>query len=196
MTFKEYIVRLEARNKDPKILSEPLRLAALDTTAKMGERIFDNGLTTTGASIGQYSTNPIYVNPLSLPSGVKKSIGVKSGKTGETVFKSGQKKGQKHKTKYLAGGYKELRNKVGRQIAYVDLSFSNELRFDFGNGSGVATPRKISDLEYQIRLDKTINQEKRSGLEDKYGIIFTTSEAEKKIFFNTVEVELRRRLAA
>lgn len=194
-SIKEFIVKLNKQVKDTSILLEPLRIAAFTTTAKMGERIFDDGRTTIGSSIGQYSTTPIYVNPNKLTVG-RGSLGVPRGKTGETRFKSGKKEGQRHKTKYLEGGYKEFRQKVGRQTAFVDLSLSNELRLDFGNGRMPAEPRKVSDFEYHIRLDKVINQEKRSGMEDKYGTIFTPSEQEEKTFFDTVDFEFRKRLNA
>jgi hypothetical protein len=193
MTIKEFQISLDNRVKNLKTFTEPLRRAAFSVTAQMGERIFDEGKTTDSGEIGQYSTKPIYVNPEKLT--VKKSIGVKSGKTGEKVFKSGKKKGEPHKTKYLEGGYKELRDKVGRQSSFVDLSFSNELRMDFNNERPVAEPRKINDLEYQIRLDKDINQKKRGGMEEKYGTIFNLSDKEKELFFETIQFEFNNRLS-
>jgi len=196
MTIREFQISLENKVKNIKTFSIPLKLAAYSATAQMGERIFDDGLKTDGGSIGQYSTKPIYVNPETLT--VKKSIGVKEGKTGEKIFKSGKKKGEPHKTKYLAGGYKELRDKVGRQSAFVDLRFSGEMRMDFANSgseSAPATPRQINELEYQIRLDKQIDQDKRSGMEEKYGTIFTLSEPEKELFYKTIQFEFNNQLS-
>jgi len=95
--MKEFIVKLEGKAKDPNILLKPLEIAAFTTTAKMGERIFDDGLNAMGAGIGQYSTTPMYVNPNTLTVGGK--IGVPRGKTGETRFKSGKKKGSEKKSK-------------------------------------------------------------------------------------------------
>lgn len=195
MTIKEFQIKLEKKMLDITMVAAPLRIAAFTTTAEMGGRIFDEGDKADGSPIsGQYSTKPIYVNPDTLS--VKKNIGVLSGKTGQTTFKSGKREGEKHKTKYLAGGYKELRDKVGRQTGFVDLRFSGELRLDFGNDKTIAEPRKVDDLEYQIRLDKDINQKKREGMEEKYGNIFSVSESEKDLFYKTMQFEFNKRLSA
>lgn len=191
MTIKEFQISLEQKIKNIEVISKPLQIAAFDTTTKMAERIFDKGKKTDGGDIGQYSTKPMYLNPDVLRTmNVPANIGVPRGKTGETKFKTGKKKGQSHKTKYLAGGYKELRSKLGRQTGFVDLKLSKELQFDFGT-----LPRKINELEYQIRLDQLINQEKRGGMEEKYGIIFTPSESEKENFFTVIGYEFRNALS-
>ena len=98
----------------------------------------------------------------------------------------------------MAGGYKELRNKLGNRIDIVDLNFSAELRMDFSNEKArnqPAEPRKINELEYQIKLDKPINQKKRDGLEKKYGNIFSLSETEKETFFKVIDFEFRKQFA-
>jgi hypothetical protein len=197
MTIKEFQIKLDKQVKNLKNFSEPLKLAAFSATTAMGERIFDEGKKADESGIGStYSVKPIYVNPEKLT--VKKSIGVKEGKTGKRVFKTGKKAGQPHKTKYLAGGYKELRQKVGRQTSKVDLKFSGELRMDFANTTSEnapATPQKVNELEYIVRLDKPINQDKREGLEEKYGTIFTPSQKEKELFFKTIQFEFNNRLS-
>lgn len=192
MTIKEFQISLQKKANDIKLFAEPLRFAAFDVTAKMGNRIFDNGMATDNSKIGEYSTKPIYVNPDTL---YKKGLGVPRGKNGETKFKTGKKTGQPHKTKYLEGGYKQLRNMLGNRIDIVDLTLSHELRMDFSNDQSIAEPRKIDDLEYQIRLDKDINQKKRGGIEKKYGEIFSLSESEKEVFFNTINFKFREALA-
>ena len=88
-----------------------------------------------------------------------------------------------------------MRKKIGRQTEYVDLKLSGELRMDFNNDREIAEPRKINDLEYQIRLDQPINRDKRGGMEKKYGEIFTLSDQEKEHFFEVVGFEFRKRLA-
>jgi hypothetical protein len=93
--------------------------ASIAVLATMKRRIFTDGLATDGSKIGTYSTNPYYQNPNNLI-GVAVS-GVKPmGKNGLSQFKSGKQK----KTKYLAQGYKELRDLTGRQSNFVDLNFS------------------------------------------------------------------------
>jgi hypothetical protein len=96
--------------------------AAIQVIAEYKQRIFFLGLDTSGGSIGQYSVNPFYINPLSLTT--VSAGGVKpQGKNGQSVFKNGNP----HKTKYLTQGYKELRDLTGRQSNTVDLNFSGSL---------------------------------------------------------------------
>ena len=96
--------------------------AAIQVIAEYKQRIFFLGLDTSGGSIGQYSVNPFYINPLSLTT--VSAGGVKpQGKNGQSVFKNGNP----HKTKYLTQGYKELRDLTGRQSNSVDLNFSGSL---------------------------------------------------------------------
>jgi hypothetical protein len=96
--------------------------AAFQVIAEYKQRIFFNGLDTSGGAIGQYSVNPFYINPLSLTT--VSASGIKpQGKNGQSVFKNGNP----HKTKYLTQGYKELRDLTGRQSGTVDLNFSGSL---------------------------------------------------------------------
>ena len=199
MTIHEYIVTLDKKVANLKNFTEPLRMAAFDTTAQMSNRIFDESKKTDGSEIGSgYSTKPMYVNPDKIykKTGLGVPMGKPSGKRkrGETKFKTGKKAGQAHKTKYLSGGYAELRKKLGHLNESVNLNFSDELRMDFNNDKQIAEPREISELEYQIRLDKPINQDKRGGMEKKYGEIFTLAEEEKKHFFDVVGFEFRKRM--
>jgi hypothetical protein len=96
--------------------------AAFQVIAEYKQRIFFNGLDTSGGAIGTYSVNPFYINPLSLTT--VSASGIKpQGKNGQSVFKNGNP----HKTKYLTQGYKELRELTGRQSGTVDLNFSGSL---------------------------------------------------------------------
>ena len=96
--------------------------AAFQVIAEYKQRIFFDGLDSSGSAIGQYSVNPFYINPLSLTT--VSAGGIKpEGKNGQTVFKNGNP----HKTKYLTQGYAELRNLTGRQAEKVDLNFSGSL---------------------------------------------------------------------
>lgn len=216
MTIREFQVSLDNKIKNIKVFTDPLRLAAFATTAQMGNRIFDEGkdvdeLQTSRPGYGTYSTKPIYINPATLktmnvPGNIGKPIGKPIGKrkNGSRKPTLQKKKGElfavetKRKTVYLDGGYKELRNKLGRRIDVVDLKLSGELRMDFANGKAEkapAVPRKVSEVEYEIRLDKAINQKKREGIEEKYGTIFSLSEPEKELFFKTIQFEFQNRLS-
>lgn len=96
--------------------------AAFQVIAEYKQRIFFEGLDSSGSLIGQYSVNPFYINPLSLTT--VSAGGIKpEGKNGDTVFKNGNP----HKTKYLTKGYAELRQLTGRNSEKVDLNFSGSL---------------------------------------------------------------------
>jgi hypothetical protein len=98
------------------------QVAAIQVIAEYKQRIFLNGLDSSGSAIGQYSVNPFYINPLSLKT--VSAGGIKpEGKNGNTVFKNGNP----HKTKYLTQGYRQLRDLTGRQSETVDLNFSGSL---------------------------------------------------------------------
>ena len=98
------------------------QVAAIQVIAEYKQRIFLNGLDSSGSAIGQYSVNPFYINPLSLTT--VSAGGIKpEGKNGQTVFKNGNP----HKTKYLTQGYRQLRDLTGRQSETVDLNFSGSL---------------------------------------------------------------------
>ena len=106
-------------------ISERITIVAVkQVEAEYKTRIFNKGKATNGDLIGDYSTKPIYISPQS-PNliGVKKSNIKPIGKNGQNKFQNGKP----HKTAYLANGYKELRQKTGRQSAKVDLNFSGSL---------------------------------------------------------------------
>lgn len=234
MTLKQWQAKLDRSVKNLKNFTEPLRIAAYTATAQMGERIFDEGRTTEGTTIGKYSEEPIYVSMAAVPKPKDQPTGKPSGKTrkkkitevqsvldefgdevnrtgrttkrvvigtetvavgGRSVFASGKKKGEKHKSKYFAQGYKGYRDNVERQTAKVDLSLTGELRLDFGNQKEEAIPRKISDFEYQIQLNKEIDQKKREGAEEKYGTIFSLSDTEKSEFVRVAQFEFNNRIS-
>ena len=215
MTIKEFQVSLENKVKNLKTFTVPLKFAAFDATAMMGERIFDKGQDVDDLPISRpgystYSTKPIYINPnnlkiMGVPGSIGKPIGKPKGKkkTGSRKNTTTKVKGElfavegKRKTVYLDGGYKELRNKLGRRIDIVDLKLSGELRQDFSKSkSAPAKPTKINELEWQIKLDKNINAKKREGLEDKYGTIFSLTEGEKEKFYETLSFKFREALQA
>lgn len=213
----------KAAKKIELILSEnrPFERAVRNTITLQAKRIFIDGKNSAGSSIGSYSTKAIYVNPnTSSPrkgstktrSGLKlQGLDPTVGKTGEHVFTAetawhgvkGTKAGDLHRTTYLAGGYKELRNRIGRRIDRVNLTFTNSLLSDFTNQEINLTsknpiikpePIKISVNEYNIALRRSDNQSKREGLEKKYGTIFNLTKEEKQAFFKTLDFNFRKAL--
>jgi hypothetical protein len=122
MTLSERLEILSEVVNDERTARRISQVAAIQVIAEYKQRIFLNGLDSSGSAIGQYSVNPFYINPLTLTT-VKAANVTPQGKNGQTVFKNGNP----HKTKYLTQGYRELRDLTGRQSATVDLNFSGSL---------------------------------------------------------------------
>lgn len=115
----EILAQVVADDNTAKRISQA---AAFQVIAEYKQRIFYEGLDSSGSAIGQYSVNPFYINPLTLTT-VSASGIAPEGKNGQKVFKNGNP----HKTKYLTQGYKQLRDLTGRQSGTVDLNFSGSL---------------------------------------------------------------------
>lgn len=152
--------------------------AAVAVVAEYKQRIFSEGLDSSGNPIGTYSVNPFYVNPTTLI-GVA-AAGVKpEGKNGQTVFKSGKP----HKTKYLTQGYKQLRELTGRQTEVVDLNFSGDL---FQSVKAV----EVSGISY-ISYTSAIQSLKMSGYEERNNrIISQVTDQEQEIGYRAAQNEL------
>lgn len=122
MTISERLEILSQVVNDVNTGKRISQAAAFQVIAEYKQRIFFQGLDSSGSAIGQYSANPFYINPLSLTT-VSASGIAPEGKNGQKVFKNGNP----HKTKYLMQGYKQLRDLTGRQSGTVDLNFSGSL---------------------------------------------------------------------
>lgn len=206
----------EVRKRIGRLLADnkPFRIAVYNDVARKSVRIFEDGIKSDGSQIGQYATQPpIYVNPNFAPrkgairiagGGVLQGLLPTRGKPtkenpeGESVFTEetkhrgvrGTKAGDPHRTTYLIGGYKELRNRTGRRIDRVNLRFTNNLFLDWANTGSISAPpkpTKVSPIEYVIKLKRPENVLKRIGLEDKYGIIFKSTGDEIKNFVETLQ---------
>lgn len=178
----------------------PFKEAVYNDIARKSIRIYEQGMNSNGSQIGKYSTSPaMYVNPDYAPrsgnirtksggklQGLKPTV----GKTGKSVFKNGKP----HKTTYLPGGYKELRNRTGRRIDIVNLRFTNDLFLDWAN---VATekqlpvPTKINQHSYVIKLKRAHNADKVEGIEKKYGAVFASTPQERVLFIRDLQARLK-----
>lgn len=188
--FKDRLLRAAEKLKTD---NTPLKLATYTVVATQAKRIFTDGLNTAGQKHTYNSTNPLYLNPLTTFDGGK--LGTPKGKTGKTIFESGKKKGQPHKTVYVES-YKDYREQIGREAEFVNWELSGDLKLDFENPQGsTPTPIKVSENEYLSGLKRDLNIKKREGLEKRYGRIFWLSDTEKQLFYDTASFELRRLLA-
>lgn len=175
----------------------PLKLGSYSAIALQSIRIFTDGKSSSGTKIGNYSEKDIWVNPQP-PSGdfIPRNSGGFSpptGKTGKTIFESGKKKGQAHKTSYFKG-WKGLREAQGLQTGTVDLNFGGELFSDFCNPQGgTPTTRKVSNQEYVTSLKRVLSEKKLSGAEDRFNVtIGHLTQEEKKRFYEVVGFEFRK----
>jgi hypothetical protein len=171
MTTSEYIAKLK---KKLEILKEGklVQIAATDTHDKMVERIFEKNLNELGNKIGEYSKNPIYVDPKDSP----RSFPTK-GKNGKEKFKNGKD----HKTGYFKN-YSDYKKELGRS-GEVDLKLHNRLKSDFEKGVV-----KESALKYTSGVNKD-NADKIKGIESNFGSVFDLTKNERENFTNVLEFE-------
>jgi hypothetical protein len=178
MTILERLEILSQVVTDENTARRISQAAAVAVLAEYKQRIFSEGLDSSGNPIGAYSVNPFYVNPITLV-GVA-AAGIKpQGKNGQTQFKSGKP----HKTKYLTNGYKQLRELTGRQSAVVDLNFSGDL---FQSVKAV----EVSGISY-ISYTSATQSLKMSGYEDRNNrVISQVTEQEREIGYRAAQNEL------
>ena len=125
--------------------------------ADMNERVFDRGQDVNGEQIGSYSTSPTYIS-LNQPSQFRASSLKGKGKnSNDPKFKNGKSR----KSQYMAGGYKEFRQVVGRQNQFVDLRLTGALRGSLTIGT------RQSGIELSIRGSAEVT--KAEGNEERFG---------------------------
>jgi len=186
MTTQEFIFKNKAMINRIVEKDEPLRIAALDTTARQATRIFVDGKNSDEGLIGQgaYNDNkPLYANPKITP-GRKFSTG------GNPNAK--RKKTTPYKTKWFPS-YRALKQAIGQPIDKVRLVFSGDLRSDFSN-KGIAQVNKINQHAYDFGFKRADSIKKAAGLESKrgYGKIFSLSNKEQDSFFTIAGKEFLR----
>lgn len=182
MSFENLLQRLQALDAVLSSEGTAKRISAAGAFAAIGEyknRIFVDGLATDGSAIGQYSTRPYYQNPNALI-GVPTGGVSPQGRNGSATFKNGKPK----KTRYLPGGYAELRELTGRQSNTVDLNFSGSLE----RSVMVTQTDSVASITYTNEFEA----EKMEGNEIRFGkTISEPSEEERQIGINAAAEELR-----
>lgn len=184
MSFSSQIAALLNARLAKITTGNALELAFRDALSKQAPRIFEDGKTSAGASIGSYSTKPLYADPNTTPKATNKT-----GKTGNQI-----------KGGYYAGGYRELRSQQGREAGFKNLRFTNELQSDYANAeisptsSSVPVPRPtvITPLHLQIRINKPINLVKIKAAEAEAGPIFDLSSSEDKTLRGSYKFNLQK----
>ncbi len=153
-------------------------IAIKELDAEYHNRIFTKGKSTAGMKIGKYGTNPMYA-PVSggrAGSQVASSKLKPKGKNGKAKFKNGRVR----KSMYMAGGYKEYRETVGRQTETVDLNLTGNL------STQITTGRTKQGVVLGFVDDDSSNLADK--LEAKYGKdIFSVSDREEEAVLQTIK---------
>lgn len=150
---------------------EILTIAGQEQLAMMLERIFEKGLGSNGNKIGNYSTDAIYVKS-PFPQVTNSRLN-KIGKTGKST----------KSTTYLKGGYKEFRDRTGRQTQTVDLNLTGSLF------------KSVTLGRYKDGVVIFFNQKgsiaKAKGNEDRFGKdIFSPTKEEKQQAIESITREV------
>ena len=182
-TTEQYIAELEKRKKT---INKAKIIFGCATAAHNSQinRMRNEQLNSEGESlVGSYSTKPMYMSPYSSH---KKVTPI--GKNGETVFKSGKK----HKTQYIAGGYKQFKEIIGRPMFEVwgDLfsDFTNSIR---RKDDYFVSGLRDLNVEGEGNEKKTPNSKKFLNLIKKYGKkSFMLTKDEKTNYSNCINRKL------
>lgn len=168
----DVIINIKNQLIDTPPIDKIMRAIATDLTATVKTRVFSDGKLSSGASPSPYSTKPLYA-PTSISSKLSPL-----GKNGKSKFKSGKQK----KSRYIAGGYAELKEKIGRRNRF---DFTGQLKnvFSFQRLDGhlyvlgfIGTTRFTATK----KPTDTTHEEIVEGLEAKYGPIFDLTKEENQ----------------
>lgn len=200
MNLEEYNRNLAtlASQTGERLTERVIIVGATTMLAAMQNRIFRDGLDSSGNKIGTYSTKPIYVQKKQfIQKAAFKPVG-KGGQGANIKVRYTDLTSRKAKTKiikqdgtdrtsmYLKKGYEELRDIQGRPIAEVNLFMKGDMR--------LAYTLQANDKEVLMGFNNELQSKKRKGLEKHFkkntGTIFPATEDEKKLYSNTVKNEL------
>jgi len=199
MTPQELAIKIRSQSLALRNQNLPLKIAATSAHTLMVKRIFVDGQTANGGGIGQYSTEPIYINPVTTPTRNKKGFNPLKGKNGNTEFKTNPDRVRK--TSYFEG-WKGFREVQGLKTGKVNLNYTGDMFMDFANaanpnitGSETFTPLYVSINEYMAAFRQPLNTKKASGNEQHFGVtIFKLTQAEKAAFYKVANFELKKLL--
>jgi len=150
-------------------IQESLRVAARDSLAEMGPRIFEQGKTPEGSDIGNYSTKPIYINKKQMTS------------------TAGGRETRGGKTKFFSGGYKQYKQSLGRGQNFDMRNFGIMMR-DFYTAKEKYSGKEITLTFKEKRNEDIVEADKR--MQKAFGL----SKKEKESFEKVFVFELSKRL--
>lgn len=179
MNLNQYNERLQllAQQSGEKAVESVLVPAANALLAGIINRVVNDGRNSSDQNIGSYSSKPSYYEQNQF---VKKSAFKPQGKTG----KSQTKAGKMHKSMYLPGGYKQLRDIQGRPTDKVNLNYS---------GSTMAS-YQLQPLKDAVVIG-FVNEKSsrvRKALEKKYGRSYYATQKEMDNYNKEVAEESKK----
>jgi len=191
------------------LAADTILISGAELLISIKQRITQEGRTTTDKTIGAYSTKPMYASKQLFIGGGFLPQG-KTGKLIPTVQAKAaaeltighkfipllkQRKGIKrysvvkndntpHKTMYLQGGYKELRDIQGLRTDIMNLYYRGDLINSY----------QMQKQAQSVLLGLTSEKEalKRHGLEDRFGNIFYASQEETEAYIKRTNFLLTR----
>lgn len=181
--MSDVLVNIKRELEKSPPIDKIMRAIASDLFATVNQRVFFYGKLSSGGDPAPYSTKPLYAS-------TKISSKLSPlGKNGKGKFKNGKQK----KSRYIPGGYKELKEKIGRKNRF---DFTGQLKKAF---SFQRLEKNIYVLGFigtqrwgasHKLLVSTTHEEIVEGLEDKYGAIFDLTKDEIARVDQIVEREL------
>ena len=152
--LKQQLKNLKEASKADKVL----RQAALDATTAVSDRVQQQGEKSDGSQIGQYGQRVI-------PSAFGKAQSFASKKRLKTLSST--------------DSYKQLRQKLGLQTAYIDFTFSGDMWKSW-------KPFPISDTAYGITFTSAEQLQIANSLESRFGTTFELSKEELEQSLKTI----------
>lgn len=142
-------------------IQESLRVAARDTIAIMGPRIFDRGERPDGSDIGTYSSSPLVMKETQM---TKKGAGEPAGE-GERFF---------------SGGYRQYKQQTGRNPNIFNMRNFGVMMRDFLSGKETYSGKQVTVTFKQKRSIDIINSDRR--MQKALGMSKTERENFSKVF--------------
>lgn len=176
LTLEEYQDKLRelARQGSEKAIESVVVPNANLLLASIKNRIIQDGQKSDGSKIGNYSAKPAYFEKQQfIQKGKFKGI----GKTGQTKYTNGAM----HKSMYLPGGYKQLRDIQGRP--------TNQINEFYTGDTMLAYQMQSKDKEVLLGLVNERAAKIRHGQEKMFGRIFSATDDEIKEYNQNVSKE-------
>ena len=152
--LKQQLKNFKEASKADKVL----RQAVLDATTAVSDRVQQQGQKSDGSQIGQYGQRVI-------PSAFGKAQSFASKKRLSTLSST--------------DSYKQLRQKLGLQTAFIDFTFSGDMFKSW-------KPVPISDTAYGITFTTAEQLQIANSLESRFGTTFELSKQELEQSLKTI----------